>query len=119
MEGKKLTASLDIYAFGIMMYEVATCQQAYQGRGSIEVVVNQVVHHDLRPSWSAKADVPPEYRSAERGGVGRGGTGQVGRSGWGGAGRGVWLAGWRARACVLMLLPAQDPYLVTPVGHTC
>ena len=31
MGSKKLTSSLDIYAFGIMMYEVCVGQAAYQG----------------------------------------------------------------------------------------
>ena len=69
MEGKrleKLTASLDIYAFGIMMYEVASGQAAYQGRRAIEEVVLNVCDNHLRPSWPAPPDVPPEYRSAGR-----------------------------------------------------
>ena len=69
VEGKrlrKLTASLDIYAFGIMMYEVATCQAAYHGRGAIEEVVINVRDNHLRPSWPASTDVPSEYRSAGR-----------------------------------------------------
>ena len=65
--GTKLTSSLDIYAFGIMMFEVLSGQQAYQGGAMVAcenvtpAVLHCICHNHLRPSWPA--DAPPEYRS--------------------------------------------------------
>ena len=79
-ECKKLTSSLDIYAFGIMMYEVYVGQPAYQGRGGQDNVWHQVCYNNLRPSWVA--GVPTEYRWAGgRAGHGRSGQGRA-RWGW-------------------------------------
>ena len=65
--GTKLTSALDIYAFGIMMFEVFSGQQAYQGGVGLAYenitpsVLLDICHNHLRPSWPA--DAPPEYRS--------------------------------------------------------
>ncbi|GFH25154.1 protein kinase domain-containing protein, partial [Haematococcus lacustris] len=44
----------DIYAFGIMLYEMVTSSQAYKGLRYAQVI-NMVLVQQIRPPWPAHA----------------------------------------------------------------
>lgn len=49
----------DVYAFGILLYEVITGQRAYAGI-PIPLLPHEVARQGLRPKWPA--DLPPHYK---------------------------------------------------------
>ena len=53
-----LTTAADIYSFGILMYEVATCRAVHPHLFCDEIVLG-VLHEGLRPQFPS--DFPPEY----------------------------------------------------------
>ncbi len=56
--GKPVTASVDIYAFGIMLYEMLLSTRPYSG-DSIETIFYKIMHEPLDLSPLALAGVPP------------------------------------------------------------
>ena len=57
--GKAVTGSVDIYAFGIMLYEMLLGTRPYGG-DSIETIFYKIMHEPLDLSPLAMAGVPPE-----------------------------------------------------------
>jgi hypothetical protein len=57
--GKPVTPSIDIYAFGIMLYEMLLGTRPYGGE-SIETIFYKIMHEPLDLSPLAMAGIPPE-----------------------------------------------------------
>jgi serine/threonine protein kinase len=53
----------DVYAYGILLYEVMTGQRAYAGV-PIPLLPHEVARQGLRPSWPA--NLPPGCRDLQR-----------------------------------------------------
>lgn len=53
--GRKYTEKADVYAFGIILWEILTRLEPYEDKEPMQIVV-EVVNDDLRP------DIPPEYK---------------------------------------------------------
>ncbi len=62
------SVATDVYAFGILMCEILTCEEPYHDIGAISRVVAEVVGNDLRPTVSAAALQlsPPGYADLMR-----------------------------------------------------
>lgn len=58
IQGKPVTAAVDIYAFGILLYELLLGQRPYGG-DSIEAIFYKVMHEPLDLGPLATAGVPP------------------------------------------------------------
>jgi serine/threonine-protein kinase len=59
--GRPVTALTDVYAFGMLFFELLTSQRAVSG-DAIEAVLFQILHRPLDPAPMEKAGVPPEVR---------------------------------------------------------
>jgi serine/threonine protein kinase len=57
--GKAITGSVDIYAFGIMLYEMLLGQRPYAGE-TIETIFYKIMHEPLDLAPLATAGIPPE-----------------------------------------------------------
>ncbi|WIA40005.1 hypothetical protein OEZ86_013431 [Tetradesmus obliquus] len=57
--GSKVTPAVDAYAFGIMCWELYSCQRLYAGMVP-EAIVNKVVHEQGRPQFPR--GTPPAYQ---------------------------------------------------------
>ncbi len=55
--GDALDRRSDVFALGVVLYELATLGRAFDGEGEF-AVMNQIVNHDLPPPSSRRADVP-------------------------------------------------------------
>ena len=55
--GDALDRRSDVFALGVVLYELATLGPAFDGEGEF-AVMNQIVNHDLPPPSSRHADVP-------------------------------------------------------------
>ena len=60
--GKPVTSLVDIYAFGMLFFELLTCQRAVNG-DTIEAVLYQILNVPLDPAPMVEAGVPPEARA--------------------------------------------------------
>ena len=58
-DGKKVDTRSDVFAFGSVVYEMATGQRAFSG-GSKLSSLSAVLYKDPQPASQAVADVPPE-----------------------------------------------------------
>eukprot|EP00775_Hariotina_reticulata_P012562 gene12562-12694_t len=58
--GSKLTPAIDSFAFGIMMFELYSCQRPYAGL-SREAIVTKIVRQQGRPQFPA--GTPPGYQA--------------------------------------------------------
>src|SRR6185295_18518512 len=56
--GKPVTGSVDIYAFGIMLYEMFLGQRPYSG-DTIETIFYKIMHEPLDLAPLATAGIPP------------------------------------------------------------
>jgi len=59
--GKLYTEKADVYAFGIILWEILTRLEPYEDKEPMQIVV-EVVNEDLRPT------LPPEFREAPKDG---------------------------------------------------
>lgn len=60
--GKKPTEQVDVYAFGLLLYELLTGVRGVNGE-TMETVMYQILNQPLDPSAMVKAGVPPEARA--------------------------------------------------------
>jgi len=76
IKGTQYSSKIDVYAFGIVLWELATCETPYNGCDS-SYIVNSVIHNDMRPPlptnlnpdmknmitqcWDRKPDVRPSF----------------------------------------------------------
>ncbi len=60
--GKPATPLVDIYAFGMLFYELLTCHRGVNG-DSIEAVLYQILNVTLDPAPLVNAGVPPQVRA--------------------------------------------------------
>ena len=58
-KGDALDRRSDVFALGVVLYELCTLGRAFKGEGEF-AVMNQIVNHDLPPASSRRADVPAE-----------------------------------------------------------
>jgi eukaryotic-like serine/threonine-protein kinase len=57
--GDALDRRSDVFALGVVLYELATLMRAFTGEGEL-AVMNQIVNHELPPPSSRRPDVPVE-----------------------------------------------------------
>ena len=60
MKGTRYSSKIDIYAFGIVLWELATSETPYSGYEASQIV-QQVIHNDLRPLLPSSLN--PELRN--------------------------------------------------------
>jgi eukaryotic-like serine/threonine-protein kinase len=58
-EGKKVDARSDIFAFGVVLYEMVTGRRAFQG-ASAAATLAAILHQDPKPLRESIPDAPPE-----------------------------------------------------------
>jgi serine/threonine protein kinase len=57
--GDPLDRRSDVFALGVVLYELATLTRAFHAEGEF-ATMNQIVNHDLPPASSRRAEVPAE-----------------------------------------------------------
>lgn len=58
-KGEALDRKSDVFALGVVLYELATLTRAFTGEGEF-AVMNQIVNHDLPPASSRRPELPAE-----------------------------------------------------------
>ena len=56
--GDRLDRRSDVFALGIVLYELITLSRAFQGEGDF-AIMNRIVNHDVEPASVRRSDVPP------------------------------------------------------------
>ncbi len=59
--GRPVTAVTDVYAFGMLLFELLTSQRGVNGE-AIEAVLFQILHQPLDPGPMENAGIPPQVR---------------------------------------------------------
>jgi len=62
MEGAEYSSAADVYSFGIMMWEIFTCRQVYEGLNPVTIMF-KVMAEDERPDFRQTDNVPPAIRN--------------------------------------------------------
>jgi GAF domain-containing protein/predicted Ser/Thr protein kinase len=60
--GKEVDARADIFAFGLVLYEMLTRQPAFSGDSDVDLLY-EIIHHQPRPAYDVNPDIPSDLQA--------------------------------------------------------